>query len=691
MGRTSGALKIPFKINVTTMSKLPPSSSWDKLSVSELEDAVAHHNRLYWVENNAEISDPEFDRLVEALRQKSPDSPILTAIGPAGAGLEEAAVQADALHDAHQVLHNPPMLSLDKCYDEETLLKWFDKFEGDVLVSPKVDGVAMCVRYGANGELLLAATRGSGRVGELITENAKQVGGVPHKVDAAGIEVRGEAYMPLSVFRADFAADYANPRNLTAGALKLKDAQAAKAYGIRFFAYDVLGVEFDTELEKMRWLAELGFDPVGSTIVSKDELQQNFERIDASQAHADFQMDGVVYRANLREEQLRLGYTGHHPRYSIAYKFQGDFGESTLREVHWNVSRTGAINPVGIVDPVTLSGAVVTRASLHNLAIMETLGGEQGLTLNSRVLMTRRGGVIPHLEKIIEAGEQPVTIPTECPGCGAPTYREADVLCADHLPGCRAERVRQLEHFASHMEIKGLGPKLLEQLYDSGLVSDPSDFYTLTREELTSLERVGTKTADTLLERIDQRRRVRAEHFLRALGINELGRHVSELLVETYPSLDAILAVPVEELVAIPTIGEVIAEHVTKGLAQKAELIESLRSKIELVFPEPKSESDADAPSDSPVAGRSFLFTGTLESMTRSEAQKRVRALSGDTPSSVLKSLDYLVIGDADYEKFEGGWRSGKLKKAERYNSEGSAISIIKETDFLALVDAADA
>lgn len=679
------------------MSKVLPndSTSWDALSVDELEEAVALHNRLYWVENNPQISDPQFDRLVEALRRKSPGSPILDAIGPAGAqlvdaGLADTPLESAPLHDVHQVSHDPPMLSLEKCYDEETLLKWFDKFEGDVLVSPKVDGVAMCVRYDTQGSLALAATRGSGRVGEVITDNARQLDGLPLKVDAQHIEVRGEAYMPLSVFRADFAADYANPRNLTAGALKLKDAAATKYYRIRFFAYDVLGVEFDTELEKMRWLKSLGFDPVGSEVVAREQLQASFERIMASQADADFQMDGVVYRANRRDEQQRLGFTGHHPRHSIAYKFQGDFGESTLREVHWNVSRTGAINPVGIVDPVSLSGAVVTRASLHNLAIMEALGGEDGLTLNSRVLMTRRGGVIPHLEKILEPGDQGVIIPAECPGCGAPTYRESDVLCADHLPGCRAERVRQLEHFAAHMEIKGLGPKLLEQLYDSGLVSDPSDFYTLTREELTSLERVGTKTADTLLERIEQRRRVRAEHFLRALGIPELGRHVSELLVERYPSLDAILAASVEELVAIPSIGEVIAQHIRAGLTQNAALIESLRAKIELVFPTPRrADEPTDEPGDSPVAGRSFLFTGALESMTRAQAQQRVRDLNGDTPSSVIKSLDYLVIGDADYERFAGGWRSAKLKKAERYNQDGGAIEIINESEFLVLLDRA--
>jgi DNA ligase (NAD+) len=676
-----------------TMNGISSAFDWNSMSIQELEAAVALHNRLYWIENAPRISDVEFDRLVETLREKSPDSAVLSAIGPAGANLDaesETSLDDAPMHGAHQIAHNPPMLSLDKCYTEEALHKWFDKFEGDVLVSPKIDGVAVTVHYDENGKLDLAATRGTGRVGERITENIKYVGGIPPQIDTHDIEVRGEAYMPLSVFRERFAADYANPRNLTAGALKLKDAEATAKYGVRFFAYDVLGVEFETEADKMRWLDEIGFDPVDCQIVTKDRIQATFDRIEAEQNQRDYQMDGVVYRANRREEQVRMGFTSHHPRFSIAYKFQGDSGESVLREVHWNVSRTGAINPVGIVDPVTLSGAVVTRASLHNLAIMEAIGGEDGLMLDSRVLMTRRGGVIPHLERVIEPGDRPVEIPRHCPGCGAETRRESDVLCADHRQDCRAARLRQLEHFANHMEIKGIGPKLLEQLYDTGLVSDASDFFTLTLEELTSLDRVGTKTAETLLTRIQQRRRIRADRFLRALGIDELGRHVSELLVERYSTLDELLAVTADELVEIPTIGEVIAEKVTEGLSDKSELIDSLCAQLELVFPAPKPSLDEDAMADSPIAGRSFLFTGALESMTRSVAQKRVSAQGGDTPSSVLKSLDYLVIGDADLEKFEAGWRSSKLSKAERYNNEGGSISIIGETEFLDLLERAE-
>jgi DNA ligase (NAD+) len=654
------------------------------MSVPELEEAVSLHNRLYWVDNAPQISDPEFDRLVEALRSKSPDSSVLKAIGPAGAGLDLSEhLQGDA-----QVPHDPPMLSLDKCYEEEDLTKWFEKFEGAVVVSPKIDGVAVSLRYDADGRLFLAATRGTGRVGELITENVMRIDNVPRTIDTHDIEVRGEAYIPISVFEERFKEEYSSPRNLAAGALKLKNPAETAGYGVRFFAYDVLGVEFDTESDKMTWLEEIGFDAVDWRHAEHDQMQAIYDEIQvqrlAGDPGRDYEMDGVVYRADSCEEQRRMGFTSHHPRYSIAYKFQGDSGESVLNEVQWNVSRTGAINPVGIVAPVQLSGAVVTRVSLHNLAIMEEVAGDEGLTLGARVLMMRRGGVIPHLEKVLEAGSEPVEIPSHCPGCGAETYRENDVLLADHGDDCRNSRIRQLEHFTSNMEIKGVGPKLLEQLYDAGLVTEPSDFYTLTLEELTSLDRVGEKLANKLLGRIDGKREVRVDVFLRALGIDELGRHVSELLAEQFEDLDAILSVEAETLVEIPTIGDIIAEKVTEGFAQNAALIASLRAHLDLVFPEPAPDLQDI---DSAIAGRSFLFTGALESMTRKVAQQRVRELGGDTPSSVTKSLDFLVMGDADIERFEGGWRSSKLKKAESYNDDGASVAIIGETRFLELLE----
>ena len=384
------------------------SQDWSALSVAQLEEAVRFHNAAYWVDDAPVISDPDFDVLVETLRAKAPDSPVLDLIGPAGAGeaLEEE-------FGGEKVAHDPPMLSLDKCYDEPTLLRWFDKFEGDAVVTPKVDGVAVCIRFDGSGRLAVASTRGNGLFGELITEQVKRIVNVPESIEVGALEVRGEAYMPWSVFRAKFAAIYSSPRNLTAGALKQKDPEQTRKYEIHFFAYDVVGREFDSEAEKMAFVASIGFTPVDHRVVPHEKLQETFEEFEELRPTLDYDTDGVVYKANHTAEQKRMGFTAHHPRYAIAYKFQGDSGQSTLREVLWSVSRTGAINPVGIVDPVELSGATVTRVSLHNLSIMEKLGGEQGLRIHSKVVMVRRGGVIPHLERVVEPGDVGLARPVD--------------------------------------------------------------------------------------------------------------------------------------------------------------------------------------------------------------------------------------------------------------------------------------
>ncbi len=658
------------------MSEATTTQNWSSLSVPELEEAVRYHNRKYWVDHAPEITDPDFDRLVEALRDKAPDSPVLDAIGPAGADLESLD------EGTEKVQHDPPMLSLGKGYDEETLLKWFDKFEGNAVATPKVDGVAACIRYDDRGRLQLAATRGTGTVGEVMTDQARHITNLPTEIPGGPLEVRGEAVMPVAVFQQQFQHEYASPRNLTAGALKLKDASQAAGYKIKFFAFDLLGVDVATEEEKVQRLSDLGFEVPEFHVVDHDELQGVYDDISDRRVELGYETDGVVYKANRVDEQSRMGSTAHHPRFAMAYKFQGESGESVLREVQWSVSRTGAINPVGIVDPVVLSGASVTRVSLHNLSIMEHLGGEGGLRIGSRVMMMRRGGVIPNLERVLEPGDTPVQLPESCPSCGAPTYRDGDVLMADHRDDCRTARLKQLEHFVSQMEIKGFGPKLLEQLYDADMVTTPPDFFVLTVEEMTSLDRVGKRLATRQIDRIRQARNVTADRFLRSLGIDELGNHVSKILISEYPSLDAIRSVEPQELAEIHTIGDIIAEKVTAGLEENSDLIDQLLLHLDVTFPEPQEPISTD----SPLSGKAVLFTGTLESMKRKEAQSRVEALGGRCPSSVVRDLDYLVIGDGDLEKFKGGWRTSKLKKAESYNDDGSSIEIIGESRFLELL-----
>lgn len=655
------------------------SKMWALMSVAELEEAARYHNTKYWVDNAPEISDVEYDQLIEALRTAAPDSPVLDAIGESG-GIDGAAGDDETI----KVAHDPPMLSLQKCYDEETLIKWFEKFEGDAVAGPKIDGVACRLLYNASGALVLAATRGNGTIGEDITANVRHVLDVPAQLEIGPLEVRGEVYMRWSTFNEKFAAEYMSPRNLTAGALKQKDATQTAKYEVRFFAYDVIGLELPTEVEKRARLVELGFEPVPSVLVVEADLQKTFDRLQAERDQLDYDTDGVVFRANRLDEQARLGANAHHPKHSIAYKYQGDARASTLREVEWSVSRTGAINPVAIVDPVTLSGAVVTRVSLHNLSIMRTLGGEAGLTLGSSVMVMRRGGVIPHIESVLSPGDTPVETPDACPLCGGPTFVEGDFLFAHHHDTCVAVGIRSLEHFTKAMEIKGLGLKILEQLFDEELVRRPRDLFDLTPEGILHLDRMGERLATKLVANIQSKREVSVELFLRALGIDELGNHVSKILARDFERMEDIFALDAETFAQTHTIGEVIAQRVTEGLAARREEIEELLEVINVTFPDPAAAPVGDA--DHPLYDKGVVFTGTLVAMKRKDAQKRVEALGGRAPSGVSAEVDYVVLGDEDYARYEDGWRSSKLKKAEQLQEQGAPLEVISETRFLELL-----
>lgn len=640
------------------------------LSADELEQEIEKHNRLYWDEDAAEISDTLYDLLVERLRALRPESPLLHSLG------------REVPSDAVRVTHETPMLSLEKCYSEEELHRWFDRFEGEAVVTAKIDGVAMSLRYDHRGQLVIGATRGDGEQGERITENVRRVIGVPERISFGPLEVRGEAYMPLSSFREHWAERFANPRNLAAGALKLKDPEGTGRYGIRFFAYEALGLDdIPTEVERFDRLTELGFTHVPYEVTDKAGSQAAFDAISDVRSSLDYETDGVVFRVNDSTQHETMGRTAHHPRFAIAYKFQGESGLSTLRAIEWSVSRTGKINPVAIVDAVSLSGVTVRRVSLHNLGIMETLGGGEMPRLNSTVLVTRRGGVIPHIESVVDAGDQLVEVPSHCPSCNAPTRREDDFLVADHDVDCVTAALKRLEHFSAVADIRGLGPKVLEQLFEDEHVREPGDIYLLTKDVLLSLERTGERTANNLLSAIEERRTLRVATFLAALGIRDLGAQVARSLEEEFPTWEELYDAGVPRLTAIDGIGETIAERIREGFEQLEGLIERLRMHVTLVWPEKTEAVEGGA-----FAGMAVVFTGAMERMPRKEAQALVVANGGTTPSSVTAKVRYLVIGDADHRKFVDGARSSKAKAAEALIEKGAPLEIISESAFLSMV-----
>ncbi|MBI2343049.1 MAG: NAD-dependent DNA ligase LigA [Deltaproteobacteria bacterium] len=637
-------------------------AKYETWPVAQLEKAIRRHNHRYFVEHAPEITDAEFDRIVAILRRRAPQSPVMQEIGSDVASTGAATV-----------MHDVPMLSLDKCYELGDLVDWAEKFSGGIVASPKIDGVALALRYDVSGALVLAATRGTGTRGENVTANVRHIAQIPQSIGRHGrrtpVEIRGEVYLPLSVFRARFAEDFANPRNLAAGAIKQKNAHKTADYQLNFFAYDLLGVACETEDAKRHWLQQAGLIVVPWQVGDATRVKKICEAYFARRDDYDFETDGVVLKVNRIAEQEQVGATPHHPRYAIAYKFHGDSATTTLRAIEWSVSRTGTITPVGVVDPVVLSGATVSRMSLHNVGLARRLGVGVGAT----VVVMRRGGVIPHLETVVHAGSASLRAPRRCPACGGRVVRVEDFLYCAHPDGCLTARVGMLQHFLSVIECDGFGPKILEQIVTAGLARDPADLFTVTVEALLPLERMGQTLAAKLVARLEESRSMTLERFLQALGVPMLARQTARILAG-FGSLDQVLRVTREELADIHGIGARSADALVTGICERRPLIDKLRRYVKI-----RPVGTTAHQTDSPLAGKTFLFTGTLAAMQRKAAMALVEKQGGRIASGVHATLDYLVIGSE-------GHPGSKLSKARTYVAEGAELRILTEKEFLAMV-----
>jgi DNA ligase (NAD+) len=648
----------------------PPDKPVDQMTVDELASAVRYHNWRYFSVADPVVSDLAFDRMTRRLEVLAPDHPALREL------------VGDATATGEKRFHDPPMLSLGKCYDDAELAHWADAFEGELVVTPKIDGVAASLKYGEDGRLMAAVTRGDGLRGEVFTQNALHIEGIPVALGSGTVEIRGEVHLPLSRF-ARLGGDFSNPRNTAAGAIKQKVAARTAEYGLRFVAYDVLGPPFEAEYDKLTWAAAHGLLPVEARRLPKSELEQGHRHWLERRQSLDLEIDGVVYKADRLSEQARLGATAHHPRYAIAYKFQGDSATSMLRAVEWSVSRTGAITPIAIIDPVELSGAMVSRCSLHNLSIV----GKLGVTIGARVVAMRRGGVIPHIEAVTAPGDRPVIPPDRCPSCGSPTEVRRDVLVCTRSANC-PEAVRgTLEHFVQAVEIEGFGPKLLGQLLAHSLVSQPADLYRLTPRDLAPMERMGDTLSKKLVASVQAHRSLPLAVVLRALGVAELGASVAETLAAHFRRLDTLLEANQEALAAIHGVGPVMARSIVEGLLERRPFLDRLREHVQVE--DWHEVAPPTVPSGHPLAGRSVVFTGKLVRMTRAEAQERVQRLGGRTPDAVTRDLDLLVVGDDGSPLLGAAELSSKHKKALRYQEDGARVRIITEGDFLALASPA--
>jgi DNA ligase (NAD+) len=656
--------------------------------IEELRAQVAHHNRLYHELDAPELPDGDYDALVRELRSLEaefpefvvPDSPSRAVGGAASATFAP-------------VEHSVPMMSLDNAMDAAELQAWADRvvrgLDGRVprfVCELKIDGLAMSLRY-EHGELVQAATRGDGRVGEDVTGNVRTIGDVPHRLADPGsvvpsvvpsvVEVRGEVYMSTAVFSAlneEYAAagerPLVNPRNAAAGSLRQKDPAATARRRLSFWAYQLGQVEggptFETHAETLEFISAIGF-PVNPEIRSFDSVAEVAEYCAFREEHRHdlgYEIDGVVVKVDDLAQRAALGFTSRAPRWAIAYKFPPEERTTLLRDIQISVGRTGRATPFAVLEPVFVGGSTVSMATLHNqdqVAVKDVRPGDT-------VIVRKAGDVIPEVVGPVLAmrpdGAEPWQFPADCPACGNPFVRpegEADTRCV--APDCPAQRDQKVAYWASRgaMDIEGLGEQMVEKLTAAGLVRDPADLYSLTVEQLVELERVGATSASNLVDEIARSRQRPLPRLLTALGVRHLGPAASQALAAEFHTLDAIMDKSADELAAVEGVGGVIASTVRNWFDQEANraYIERLRS-AGLGFGDPEAArlaAEARAAIPQTLEGKTVVVTGTVPGLTREEAEEAITTRGGKSPGSVSKKTFALVVGD--------GAGASKLTKAE--------------------------
>jgi DNA ligase (NAD+) len=632
--------------------------------IARLRDQIRHHDRKYYVEAAPEITDRDYDRLVEELRDLEAAHPeLVTADSPT------QRVGDEPVPELQPVRHRVPMLSIDNTYSPEDLAAWGRRVEKllaeagepiEWVLELKIDGVAVSLTYD-RGLLALAATRGNGVVGDDITHNVRTIHGVPLRLDLPeapdSVEIRGEVYMTNSDLvtlnesqTAQGLAAFANTRNVAAGSIRLLDPRESAARPLRFFCHgvgDATGLGAASQTELLAWAKEAGLPvaPGTQTFTSLDTLVERGTQLIEELHELDFEVDGFVVKVNRFAQRRQLGTTAKSPRWAIAWKFEKFEATTTLAGIRVQVGRGGTVTPVADLEPVELAGTVVRRASLHNADEV----ARKDIRVGDVLVVEKAGKVIPHVvrvEKHLRTKRlTPWVPPTDCPECGTPLVKDAEgvyIRCPN--VDCPARCMERLRFFASRgaMDIEGLGDKLVEQLVSTGLVKDYADLYTLTAEQLEPLERMGRKSAAALVGQIAASRTRGLAKLLNALGIRHVGPRVATLLCDRFPTIDALAAASVDELSAVSEIGPVIAESVHAWLASDhgRRTITGLRTAGVLL-----EVPAADRITSGPLTGKTLVVTGSLEGYSRQEAEEAIRRAGGRAASSVSKKTDYLVAG----------------------------------------------
>lgn len=621
----------------------------------ELEKLLTQYNYEYHVLDHPSVPDETYDKLFHELLHLEEQYPELKSdTSPT------SRVGGVVLDKFEKVTHETPMLSLSNAFNEADLRAFNDRVERAVgkveyMCELKIDGLAVSLLY-QDGKFSQGATRGDGTVGENITDNLRTIRAIPLSTDLnAQFEVRGEAYMPKKAFETlnkrreeNNEQVFQNPRNAAAGSLRQLNTKLTSERNLSIFLYgtpraDILGVT--SQSEALDQLDKLGFKTNKERAV-KEDIDGAIEYVNYWQEHRNelpYEIDGIVIKVNNIDLQEEIGYTVRSPKWAIAYKFPAEEAKTKIIDIELTVGRTGVITPTAILEPVRVAGTTVARASLHNHELIE----EKDIRINDTVIIHKAGDIIPEVVRVVyeeRTNQEVYKAPTQCPSCGHEAVKldeEVAIRCIN--PKCPAQIVEDIIHFASRgaMNIDGLGEKFVHQLYDAKLISDVADLYTLKKEELIELDRVGDKKAENLLNAIEASKEAPLQKLLFGLGIRFLGQKASRLIAERFITMDNILSAEKDELMEVPEIGEVIADSVVTYTSNEdfIHLIEKLKS-AGLNMTEEVEEQESTQ-----FDGMTFVLTGKLEELTRKEAKEKIELNGGKVTGSVSKNTDVVVAG----------------------------------------------
>ena len=650
-------------------------------TVEKLREQIRHHNYRYHVLDDPEIPDAEYDRLLRELQALERDHPELVTEDSPTQRVGDTPISAFGT-----VTHELPMLSLDNAFSEEELRE-FDRRVRDRLeredasvtyaAEPKLDGAAVSLLY-ENGILRRGATRGDGTTGEDITHNVRTIEAVPLKLRGTGypglLEVRGEVFMPKSGFEAYNAKaresgekTFVNPRNAAAGSLRQLDPKLTAARPLDMYAYSVGAVDRGELPQKhseiLDQLQEWGLKtcPERRVVEGVEGCIDYYRDVGERRHSLPYEIDGVVYKVDSIADQRELGFVSRAPRWAIAHKFPAQEEMTVVEGVEFQVGRTGALTPVARLKPVFVGGVTVSNATLHNIDELH----RKDVRVGDTVIVRRAGDVIPEVVSVVTskrpARTRRVQLPKKCPVCGSAVVREEGEAVARCTGGlfCAAQRTEALKHFVSRraMDVEGLGAKLIEQLVAAERVKTPADLYTLTRDELAALERMGEKSADNLIAAIETSKQTTLSRFLFALGIREVGEATATSLADHYGKLDAVIDATEEDLQTVADVGPIVAGRIRAFFDEdhNREVIANLRDAgISWTEHEPRPRA-----TDGALAGKTFVLTGTLPSMTRDEAKQLIQSHGGKVTGSVSSKTDYLVAGE------KAGSKLAKAQKLE--------------------------